>query len=91
MTHRPSVMSYPSAHEAYAAWKMDQAQMDHSQIKTAPVSTISLEARDCFRKLREHFGLFGFLTDATFEGFCNAVLHPSVIHTGSSLASDRPD
>lgn len=41
-----------------------------------PVS--GLEVRETFRKLRNHFQLFGFLTDATLEGFVDRVLRPNV-------------
>lgn len=76
---------YASTSLAYDAWLANSkdASCAIPPLGTALVTSSDpvsgLEARETFRKLRTHFQMFGFLTDATLDGFVNHVLRPNMI------------
>lgn len=74
--------TYKSAGEAYDAWtagcEKDRGEAELSALQAHSNADICVEAREMFRRLQNHFQLFGFLTSATFDGFVARVLSPNV-------------
>lgn len=80
-----SKQRYATASLAYDAWLVSSKEAScvtpsiGRALVTSSDPVSGLEARETFRKLRTHFQMFGFLTDATLDGFIDHVLRPNMI------------
>lgn len=81
--------TFPNAKLAYEAWSAAE-QGPATKRSAANDHMAGLEVRETFRKLRNHFQLFGFLTDATLEGFVAKVLVPNICMEGSADLAPAP-
>lgn len=79
----PMSQTFPTANQAYEAWSSSAtslalaSELGDASKRPNPDPVSGLEVRETFRKLRNHFQLFGFLTDATLDGFVSKVLRPN--------------
>lgn len=81
----PCTQAFPSANEAYQAYQTYQAYQAHQAyqaqlahpVKVCDCPIVPVETSDTFRRMKQHFQMFGFLTDATYEGFVASVILPN--------------
>lgn len=87
----PAPRTFASASEAYEAWQAENALnalnafnattevvKGASQRSETDKPATNIEIRETFRRLHNHFQLFGFLTHASFDGFVSHVITPNV-------------